>query len=324
MSGLIESPSPPAGRDRDRARAHPEQYLGRVGSGSIARLVGVAIDDALGSLRQQQPLEIQVELLHGGHIRVSDNGTPLSLDELSWRVRIGSMASRPTRDRLWLVSALAREFRVESAFAVVLTEAGNIVDERNDVVGRAGTMLSFRPERELLGDPDTLTIASLGPEVVPMGPVAWLTRHLDPDATVVVIDRGTGEYRRWSMPLPPLDQLAASVASSSDLAAFLLTADAAARRTSVDVAGHELAHLVSACLRKAAPAVDADVIGRADRLLTQAVSRTPWDAHVAGLFAACEAAGQLYVHPEDSAVFCYVALAVAAALARLGVGTASR
>lgn len=319
MVGVDGSPT-----SRDRARARPQEFLGVIGAGAIARLVGVAIDDALGSLRQAKPLDIQVELLHGGHIRVSDTGTPLSLDELSWRVRSGAMASRPTRDRLWLVSALSRELHVESAFAVLRTEAGLIVEERNDVVARAGTMLSFRPERELLRDPDTLTVDQLGPEIVPLEPPAWLTRHLDPDAAVMVIDRGTGQYRKWSMPLPPLAELAAAVSSSADLAAFLLTADAAARRTSLDVAGHELAHVVTTCLRHGAAAMDADAVSRADRVLSQAVARTPWDAQVAGLFAACEAAGQLYVHPDDSAVFCYVALAVAAALARMGVGVPAR
>lgn len=321
MQTVQASPSP-AGRDRDRARANPAVHVGPLGPGAIARLVGLAIDDALGSMRRDTPLDIQVELLHGGHIRVSDNGTPLSLDELSWRLRTGAMASKPTRHRLWLVSALSRDLRIESAHAVVLTHEGLIVAERNEVVARNGTMLSFRPERELLCDADALTVEVLGPEVVPLGADDWLSRHLDPDAGVMVIDRGTGQYRRWLMPLPPLDTLAARVASSNDLAAFLLTADAAARRAQLELAGHELAHVVSSCLRSASPAVDTDIVGRADRMLTHAVSRTPWDARPAGLFASFEAAGQLYVHPEDAGVFCYVALAVAAALARLGVATA--
>jgi hypothetical protein len=315
--------SQPAGRDRERARAHPEEHLGPLGPGAIARLVGVAIDDALGSLRHTDALEVQVELLLGGQIRVTDNGETLSLDELSWRLRTGAMASRPTRHRLWLVSALARDMRIESAHAVVVTEQGLIVAERDEVVARGGMLVTFRPERELLCDPDTLTLEALGPAVVPQDPGAWLTRHLDPDASVVVIDRTTGRHRRWAMPLPPLDGLAAGVGSAHDLAAFLLTADAAARRAQLEMAGHELAHVVSSCLRSPSPAVDRDVVGRADRMLTHAVSRTPWDARPAGLFASFEAAGQLYVHPEDAAVFCYVALAVAAALARLGVPTSA-
>lgn len=322
MHTVQASSPPPAGRDRDRARARPAEHVGPLGPGAIARLVGLAIDDALGSMRRDAPLDIQVELLHGGHIRVSDNGATLSLDELSWRLRTGAMASRPTRHRLWLVSALARDMRIESAHAVVLTHEGLITAERNEVVARNGTMLSFRPERELLCDADSLTVDVLGPEVVPLGPVDWLVRHLDPDASVMVIDRGTGQYRRWLMPLPPLASLAAEVTSSNDLASFLLTADATARRAQLEMAGHELAHLVSSCLRSASPAVDPEIIGRADRMLTQAVSRTPWDARPAGLFASFEAAGQLYVHPEDAGVFCYVALAVAAALARLGVTVA--
>ena len=313
----------PAGRDRDRARAHPEEHLGTLGAGAIARLIGLAIDDALGSLRREDALEVQVDLLHGGHVRVSDNGTPLSLDELSWRLRTGAMASRPTRHRLWLVSALSREMRIESAHAVLLTDHGQIVAERDEVVARNGTMITFRPERELLRDADTLTVDGLGPDVVPLDPTTWLNRHLDPDASVLVIDRATGQYRRWAMPLPPLARLAAEVTSTNDLAAFLLTADAAARRAQLDMAGHELAHVVSSCLRSTSPAVDTDVVGRADRMLMHAVSRTPWDARPAGLFASFEAAGRLYVHPEDGAVFCYGALAVAAALARLGVATSA-
>jgi hypothetical protein len=309
----------PAGRDRERARAHPGDVLGATGPGAIARLVGVAIDDALGSLRRGDPIEVQVELLLGGHVRVTDNGTPLSLDELSWRLRTGPMASRPTRDRLWLVTALAREARIESAHAVVTTESGAITAERTEVVARDGTMITFLPERELLADPDMLTLEALGPDVVPQDPSAWLTRHLDPDASVLVIDRASGRHRRWAMPLPALDRLAARVSSAHDLAAFLLTADALVRRARLEMAGHELAHVVSSCLRAPSPAVDRDIVGRADRMLAHAVSRTPWDARPAGLFASFEAAGQLYVHPEDAAVFCYVALAVAAALARLGV-----
>ena len=313
--------SPPAGRDRDRARADPAEHLGPLGAGAIARLVGLAIDDALGSLRRADPLEVQVELLHGGHIRVTDNGTPLSLDELSWRLRTGAMASRPTRHRLWLVCALSREMRIESEHALILTEEGLITAERYELLPRDGTLITFRPERELLHDADRLTVESLGPDVVPLDSSTWLNRHLDPDASVLVMDRATGQYRRWAMPLPPLGALAAHVSSTNDLAAFLLTADAAARRAQLDMAGHELAHVVSSCLRSPSPAVDREVVGRADRMLTQAVSRTPWDARPAGLFASFEAAGQLYVHPEDAAVFCYVALAVAAALARLGVDT---